>query len=186
VSLSSNEIGILEIMFLSSKIMEDTQIAIENNTEPHTTEKYLAKLTISGYVDSTQKGLYNLTDKGKKVLGIQLNTKESAKNIMAYAPHDKAFNFYAEVDKPLHIHAHSLQDFINKLSKIDLKSIEFHMNKGDFETWFKCLGDQELAKKAAIIRERKNTGEPLRQLFQDTIEQHYQGLIQLTEQTALV
>jgi predicted transcriptional regulator len=181
MSLSSNEIEILETMLLNSKPMKASQIAVENNKELQVTVMHLTDLINRGYVSSLQKELYHLTDEGKKTIGIQLNIKENAKKIMAYAPHDKAFNFYAEADKPLHLHAHSLQDFLNKLSKIDLKSIEFHMDKGDFETWFKCLGDQELAKKTAIIKERKNIGESLRQLFHDTVAQHYQGLMQLAE-----
>jgi uncharacterized protein YwgA len=163
--------------------MKAAQIATENNKELQNTVMHLTNLTRGGYIDSPQKEQYNITDEGKKALGFQLNTKETAKAIIAYAPHDKAFNFYADTDRPLRIHAHSLQDFINKLSKVDVKSIEFHMDKDDFETWFKCLGDQELAKKTAIIKERKNTGEQLRQLLHNTVEQHHQKLIKLKKKT---
>jgi len=163
--------------------MKPAEIAIENSKEFSSTMMHLIWLTRGGYVNSPQKGLYTLTNEGKKALGIQPITKETAKTIIAYTPHDKAFEFYVDVDKPLHIHAHSLQDFANKLPKVDLKTIEFHMDRGDFEAWFKCLGDQELAKKTATIKERKITGEPLRLLLHNTVEQRCQDLMKLTEQT---
>ncbi|MCL2134982.1 MAG: hypothetical protein FWH37_05440 [Candidatus Bathyarchaeota archaeon] len=181
MSLSEVELEILENMLLNCKPMLVTQIVSEPK-DVSATNMYLAGLTQKGYVDSPQKELYTLTDEGKKALGIQPITKEIAKNIIAYAPHDKSFNFYVDTDKSLHIHAHSLHDFVNKLSKIDLKIIEFHINRNDFETWFERLGDQELAKKTAIIKKRKVTGEQLRVLLQTTVEQHCQKLMELTEQ----
>jgi hypothetical protein len=57
------------------------------------------------------------------------------------------------------------------------------MEKDDFETWLKCLGDQELTKKTAIIKKRKITGEQLRILLHNIIEQRCQELMKLTEQT---
>jgi Mn-dependent DtxR family transcriptional regulator len=183
MSLSPAEMEILETMLLNGNTMKTTQIAIDDNKEVGTTIMlHLAELTQRGYVNASQKDLYILTDEGKKVLGIQPITKENAKGIMAYTPHDKAFNFYVDSDKSFHMHAHSLQDFANKLAKIDLKAIEFHMSRNDFEAWFKYLGDQELTKKVAIIKERKITGEPLRLLLHTTITQHCQELMKLTEQ----
>ncbi len=184
MSLSPIKLEILETMLLNGKPMKAAQIASENKKEFPPTMMHLLNLTKMGYVSSPQKGLYTLTDGGKKALGIQLITKETAKAIIAYASHDKAFNFYVELDKPLHMHAHSLQDFANKLAKVDIKSLEFHMGRGDFEAWFKSLGDQELAKKAALIKEKKVAGEQLRTLLHDTVEQRCQELIKLTEAPA--
>ena len=181
MNLSPVELEILETMLLRSKPMEAAQIAKENNKESSSTTTHLTELTHKGYVKSSQKGLYTLTDEGKKALGIQPITKETAKNIIAYAPHDKSFNFYVDTDKPLHMHAHSLQDFSNKLARVDLKTIEFHMENGDFEAWFKCLGDQELAVKAVVIKDRKIVGEQLRVLLHAVIEQRCQELMKLTE-----
>ncbi len=86
---------------------------------------HLLGLTKMGYVSSPEKGLYAITEKGKKALGIPETSKEKAAAILAYAPHDKAFNFYVTLDKPLSLHAHSLRDFANKLDKADAASIEF-------------------------------------------------------------
>jgi predicted transcriptional regulator len=183
MSLSSDELEILETMLLNNNSIKAAQIAIENNKEVHAIMSHITNLTDRGYVISPQEEHYTLTDEGKKILGIQPITKEKAKSIMSYTPHDKAFNFHVSNDAPIHIHAHSLQDFANKISKIDLKIIEFHMDNGDFEAWFKCLGDQELTKKAAIIKGKKIVGEQLRLLLHNIIEQRCQELMKLTEQT---
>jgi len=183
MSLSSDELEILETMLLNGNIMETTQIAIENNKELHVTIRHLTDLACRGYVISPQEEHYTLTDEGKKILGIQPITKEMAKSIIAYAPHDKAFNFHANKDVPHHMHAHSLQDFANKIARADLETIEFHMDNGDFEAWFKCLGDQELTKKTEIIKRKNITGEQLRLILQRITEKRCQELIKLTEQT---
>ncbi len=182
MSLSPLKLEILETMLVIGKPLKAAQIASENKTEFPPTMMHLLGLTRMGYVTSPQKGLYVLSDEGKKVLGIPPTTKEAAKAILAYAPHDKSFNFYLGVDKPLHMHAHSLYDFANKLAKIDIKSIEFHTSRGDFEAWFKCIGDQELAKAAAIIKERKIVGDKLRTVLHDVVEQRCNDLMKLSGQ----
>ncbi|MCL2642566.1 MAG: hypothetical protein FWD52_03515 [Candidatus Bathyarchaeota archaeon] len=189
MSLSPVALEILETMFLKGNPMKATQITImEDSKEVSSTNSsskmsHLAELTSRGYVNSPQEELYVLTDEGKRALGIEPTTKETARTIMSYTPHDKSFNFYVDTDKPLHMHAHSLQDFANKLARVDLKAIEFHMNKDDFEAWFRCLGDQELTKKTTILKEKKIMGEQLRLLLHDAVEQRCQELIELTEQT---
>lgn len=184
MSLSPVKLEILETMLLNGKPMKAAQVAGENKKEFPPTMMHLLNLVKTGYVSSPQKGFYTLTSEGKKALGIQPLNKETAKAIIAYAPHDKAFNFYLEVGKPLHVHAHSLQDFANKLGKIDIKSIEFHLGRGDFEAWFNCLGDQELAKKTALIKARKTAGEQLRAVLHDMVEQRCIELTLLAEQDA--
>ena len=42
-------------------------------------------------------------------------------------------------------------------------SLEFHLKRGDFEAWFKGLGDEELAKKIGITEKTESRlGEDLR------------------------
>jgi hypothetical protein len=183
MSLSPIKLEILETMLLNGKPMKAMQIASENKTEFPPTMMHLLGLIRMGYVNSPEKGQYVITENGKKALGIPPTTQENAKAILAYAPHDKSFNFYVDVDKPLHMHAHSLYDFANKIAKVDLKSLEFHMSRSDFEAWFKCLGDLELAKKAAVIKAKKISGEQLQNVLHDIVEQRCQDLMKLTGQT---
>jgi hypothetical protein len=182
MSLSPIKLEILETMLLNGKPMKAVQVAKENKKEFPSTMMHLLGLTRMGYVISPEKGQYIITENGKKALGIPETNIENAKAILSYAPHDKSFIFYSDVDKPLPIHAHSLQDFANKLSKADIKSVEFHMRRDDFEAWFKCLGDQELAKKTALLKAKKIAGEELRPRLHDMVEQRCQELMKLTGQ----
>jgi len=183
MNLSSDELEILETMLLNCNSAKVTQIANESDKELDVTMRHLTDLARIGCVIPPQNEHYSITDEGKRVLGIQPITKEKAKSIIAYTPHDKAFNFHISHDAHGHMHAHSLQDFANKLSRVDLKTIEFHMDNGDFEAWFKCLDDQELTKKTAVIKKRNITGEHLKLLLQRIIEQRCQELMKLVEQT---
>jgi len=76
----------------------------------------------------------------------------------------------------------SLGDFCEKIQKIDIGSIEFHLNRGDFEAWFTGLGDAELAKKTALIRERKMSGEELRSKLYQVVKSRCEELAKIRQQ----
>ncbi len=183
MSLSPVKQEILETMLLCDKPQKAAEIAKEANKEFQPTMMHLLGLTRMGYVSSPQKGLYSITDAGKKFLGIPQTTKEKAADILAYAPHDKAFEFYAAVGKPLGLHAHTLRDFAHKLERADAASIEFHMKRGDFEAWFRGLGDEELAQKTALIKRRYSGVEEQRKQLESAVEHRYLELAELTGQS---
>jgi Fe2+ or Zn2+ uptake regulation protein len=183
MSLSQIKTEILETLLLNGKPMKAAEIAKEIKKEPQPTMGHVLGLIKVGYVAVAEKGLYALTDSGKSALGVEKTSKEKAKAIMSYAPHDKAFLFYEDVGKPLNIHAHSLQDFSNKLAKASVKSVEFHMNRGDFEAWFKGLGDNELAKKTALLKEKGIIGEELAKKLHNVVEARCLELMKLADQS---
>ncbi len=176
MSLSPIKKEILESMFLCGKPQKAIEIAKDTKKEFQPVMMHLLGLTRMGYVSSPEKGLYIIAEKGKRVLGVPETSKEKATAILAYAPHDKAFNFYATVDKPLGIHAHNLRDFTTKIEKVDVISIEFHAKRGDFEAWFKGLGDEELTKKIALLKKSGLSGESLRKQLHYVVEQRYVDL----------
>jgi hypothetical protein len=143
---------------------------------------HLLGLIRMGYVIAPEKGLYVITPFGKRILGLPEVSVEKAAAIIAYQPHDKSFEFYATVGQPLHLHAHSLKDFANKLERADAVCIEFHGKRGDFEAWFKGLGDEELAKKVAMLRKTNVSGEDLRKCLHDMVEHRYVELAKLAGQ----
>ena len=173
---------VLEIMLLNEKPAKATEIANESKKDFRPVMMHILWLARNGYVSSPEKGQYIITVEGKQALGIPATDKEKANSILAYAPHNKAFAFYLDIDKPLNQHAHSLRDFVNKIQKIDLLSIQFHINRGDFEAWFKGLGDVELAKKIALLKQKNVMGEELRKQLCDIVEQRYIALAKLADQ----
>lgn len=182
MSLSPIKQEILETMLLNDKPQKAMDIAKETKKEYQPVNMHLLGLIKMGYVAMPEKGLYAITEKGKRALGIPEITKEKAASILAYAPHDKSFNFYVTVGKPLSIHAHSLRDFAHKLERTDVASVQFHTERGDFETWFKGLGDEELAKKTTLLKKRGLSCEDLREELHKMCEQRYLELAKLSGQ----
>jgi hypothetical protein len=182
MSLSPIKIEILETMLLSNKPQKAMEIAKQTNREFNPVMMHLLGLIRMGNVSVPEKGLYVITEKGKTILGIPKITKEKAQTILAYMPHDKAFNFYESIDKPLNIHAHSLRDFANKIIKVDQASIQFHTQRNDFEAWFRGIDDIELTKKINLLKKRNITGEDLRNQLHDMVEQRYLTLAELSGQ----
>jgi DNA-binding transcriptional ArsR family regulator len=162
MSLSPARREILENMLLFNKPAMIEQIAKEAGKEIRSVRMHLIRLALMGYANSPEKGQYTITEKGKEVLGIPEINKENAKAILAPVTNEKAFHFYAGIGKPLSLYAYSLQDFCDKILKLTIDSIEFHVNHEDFEAWFAGLGDVELAIKTALLKEKQITGEELR------------------------
>jgi len=182
MNLSPVKQEILEAMFLYERPTRAVEIAKETEKKFPPVMMHLLGLKKMGYVSSPEKGEYIITEKGKEALGLLEINKEKATAILAYSPHDKAFSFYADIGKPLNLHAHNLRDFANKVEKADITSIEFHTKRGDFEAWFNGLGDVELAKKAALLKQRNVAGENLRRQLHEIVKQRYIALAKLADQ----
>ena len=159
----------LEDLFLNDKPMKPAQIAEETGNKLNSTMMHLIWLVRAGYVVVPEKGQYMITNEGKKALGIPEVTRETAISILLQPQRDKAFQFYASLDKPLSFFADGIQDFLEKIPQVPTQSLEFHLERGDFENWFDCLGDIELSKKTAILRDRKIAGERLREMLREIV-----------------
>jgi hypothetical protein len=179
MSLSPVRHKILETILLHDKPVKVVQVAKETGQKFQTVMMHIIGLTRMGYTKSPEKGLYAITEKGKIALGIPEIDNATAKAILADTPQDKAFHFYADMGKPLDYYAYSLQDFCDKILKISVDSIEFHLNRGDFESWFTGLGDVELARKTALLKEKKLVGEELRIRLREILENRCIALVTL-------
>jgi len=99
-----------------------------------------------------------------------------ALRILRTAPITKSFLFFTDVGQYTAEFSSCLADFLEKLEKIPLKSIEFHFERGDFERWIRetfsdeCLVD-EMSKIDGTIR-----GEELRTAIQTIVEKRLEEL----------
>ena len=166
-------------MLLHDKPVKVAQIAKETGQKFQTVMMHVIGLTRMGYTKSPEKGLYAITEKGKIALGIPEIDNATAKAILADTPQDKAFHFYADMGEPLDYYAYSLQDFCDKIQKINVDSIEFHMNREDFEAWFTGLGDVELARKIVLLKRKKLSGEELRGRIHEMVEERCTALAKI-------
>jgi hypothetical protein len=170
MSLSPVKYEIMASMLLLDKPERAACIAKEAEKDFPSVMMHIIGLTRMGYATSPEKGLYSLTGKGKKALGIPEINKENARTILAGTLHDKPFYFYTGIGKPLSIQANGLQDFCYKIRKVNSESIDFHVSRGDFEAWFAGLSDSEMAKKVALLKEKKLTGQTLCKKLQELVE----------------
>jgi len=82
-------------------------------------------------------------------------------------PREKAFYFFTSIGNYTGASAASLKEFMEKVNEVNVKSLEFHMYRGDFERWVsEVLQDGELAMDIRRLQKLNLMGEPLRnQLF---------------------
>jgi len=183
VTMSGNQVRrkILEVLWAAGKPMGLKEIAQKIGIGASSTMGHLLGLIKAKHVSVPQKHYYAITDLGKQALGLPKFDKKLALSILSSVPFEKAFHFYRGINQNLGVYANSLNDFCNKIQKIDLKSIEFHLPRRDFELWLRSLGDLELAKKMELIRGMGLSGESLRKKVYETVKFRCEELAELTK-----
>jgi len=89
-------------------------------------------------------------------------TREQAVNELRTLTPDKAFYFYKAIGQPLGTTSKSFSEFATVVKGVDPSSVRFHIERGDFEGWFKMLGDKLLANQVAALRGENLTPDKLR------------------------
>jgi hypothetical protein len=89
-------------------------------------------------------------------------TKEESAKILGEQPPERTFNFYRDVGIPTGISANSLSGLIDSIKTIEAASLEFHMNRGDFEKWVTMLGDETLSKQIINLKRDEFHGDKMR------------------------
>jgi hypothetical protein len=175
--------GLVEVqMKILEKLWEDQQpmrakgVAKELNLRVAAATLHLLRLKKLGYVHIPKHGYYAITNLGKETIGLPKIDKVNAAKILSTVPYDSAFHFCTSIHQYTHVLANSLLDFGEKLQKIDVKSIEFHVPRKDFEQWFQSLGDVELAKRLGLIRGMHFHGQELRTKVYETVKHRLEEL----------
>lgn len=122
----------------------------------------LQGLVKRGYVEKSG-GKYSIAEKGKIAL-----------RVLNPLPKGVEFKFYRRIDKYTGVLAESLGDFLDKLTTIDIRALEFHVSRGDLENWIlSVFGDKELAIELEKIRESGLTGESLKNRVSQAVGARY-------------
>ncbi len=75
----------------------------------------------------------------------------------------EAFYFFTSIGNYTGQSASSLDEFLVRLKDVDVKSLEFHLFREDFEKWVsQTLGDSRLAEEIRSLRLLKVAGNALR------------------------
>ena len=171
---------ILWVLWAAGKPMTLQGIAEKAGLTSSSTMEYLPGLIKAKYVSVPQKNYYTITNLGKQAIGLPKVDKKLASKILSPVSIEKAFHFYYGLNQHSGVYADSLKDFVDKIQNVDLKCIEFHIPRKDFELWIRSLGDLELSKKLELLRMKPLSGENLRKEVYETVNSRYEELKKLT------
>lgn len=114
-------------------------------------------------------------EKKRKKKRQPLEVSAGAVKILRALNDKEAFYFYEDIGKPTGQSAKSLPDFLEKIKSVKLESLLFHLQRKDFQNWFKeTLGDYELARKIEKILPSHNVD--LRKKIYSTVENRMKEL----------
>jgi len=87
----------------------------------------------------------------------------------------EAFYFYENIGRPTGECAKNLMDFLDTVNMIKPESLQFHLERKDFQKWFKeTLGDHQLAERVENITITKS--EELRARIKEILEHRIREL----------
>jgi hypothetical protein len=76
---------------------------------------------------------------------------------------EEAFYFFTSIGNYTGQSAASLDEFLQRIKEVNIKSLEFHVYREDFEKWIaQTLGDAKLAEEIKSLRNMKIVGNALR------------------------
>jgi DNA-binding MarR family transcriptional regulator len=176
MSLVEAKIKILDVLWAEGRPVKPKDVAEKAGLKVSATTMHLLGLKKGGYVNTVQPGFYAITELGKEAIGLPKIDKAQAGKILSHMSADKAFHFYTGVHQYTHVIAHSMAEFVDRLQKIDVKAVEFHVSRKDFEHWIQGLGDLELAKKLGAIRNARLHGEDLRTRVYEAVKHRLEEL----------
>ena len=115
----------------------------------------------------------------RKAGATKVNNTEVASKILRKVPYNKAFYFFTDIGQYSGKLAASLADFCQKIKKIDMKSVDFHFKRRDFQKWIRgTIGDIYLANEINKIQ-KSIQGEELRVKISQAVERRLTELKKL-------
>lgn len=87
-------------------------------------------------------------------------------------PTESAHGFYFYVDAETYTgySAHTIDEFVEAVNNVPLQSLEFHIQRQDFENWLSFIGHPKLAQQVQSVREARKTGDKLKQSLLDLLD----------------
>ena len=149
--------------------------------EPYTVQDlaiYLKVLEMENLLSRVSENplTYRLTNLGLVAIG---RLPELARSVFLTVSQDRCFFFYtgSGPDKSTSVSACSLSDFREKVERVDVKSLEFHVPRMDVEKWIRdVLGDRELADEVERLRNLGLKGEALRHRLLEMLDSRIKTL----------
>jgi hypothetical protein len=107
----------------------------------------------------------------------RIMTLDTGPRILKTVPREKAFYFFTSIGNYTGTSASSLKEFMERIGQVDVKSLEFHLYRGDFEKWItEVLQDTELAGEIRRLQKLSLTGNSLRDQLSFTVSRRFKRL----------
>ena len=104
-------------------------------------------------------------------------TPHAGSRTLRRLPREKGFYFFTSIGNYTGEHVASLEEFVRKIKEVDVKSLEFHLYRGDFEKWAAdVLEDPQLAQAIRSIQNFKPVGDTLRDQLHLVVWKRYKDL----------
>jgi hypothetical protein len=100
--------------------------------------------------------------------------EEMISKILRALPREKAFYFFTSIGNYTGESAASLKEFAEKINEVNIKSLEFHLYRRDFEKWIdETLEDKELAIEIRNLRSLNYSGTMLKEHLYSIVAKRY-------------
>jgi len=104
---------------------------------------------------------------------VSVSSSRTLRNVLR----EEAFYFFTSIGNYTGESASSLEEFMNKIKEINIKSLEFHLYREDFEKWIaQTLGDAKLADEIKGLRNLKFVGNALRDRLYSVVSRRVREL----------
>jgi len=104
-------------------------------------------------------------------------TLSSVARILRKLPRENAFYFFTSIGNYTGENAASLEEFVDKVREVNMKSLEFHLFRGDFEKWAaEVLEDGELAEEIKKLKNLKLVGDALKDQLHLIVSKRFERL----------
>jgi len=105
-----------------------------------------------------------------------MNTENMPKSLKTF-PREKTFYFFTSIGNYTGVSAASLKEFVEKINEVNVKSLEFHLYRGDFEKWIAdTLEDKELVEDIRKLQKINLSGDGLRNQLSLTVSKRVKRL----------
>lgn len=102
---------------------------------------------------------------------------DNASKILRTVPREKAFYFFTSVGNYTGMSAASLKEFTERMNEVNTKSLEFHLQRRDFEKWVdEVLQDKDLAFEIKRLQKFNLTGDALRNQLSMAVSRRFKRL----------
>jgi hypothetical protein len=104
-------------------------------------------------------------------------TLDVSSRFLKTVPREKAFYFFTSIGNYTGVSASSLKEFMEKIGDVNVKSLEFHLYRRDFEKWAAdVLEDSELAGEIRRLQRQNLTGNGLRDQLSFVVSRRFKRL----------